>query len=225
MSKSPPSPVWILCPKDWPEISLIEGWFAKSVATLGLHRKVQVVPYLLNRQQDLGSVPPGSCGSVLCQAMDRETVATELASLVPPLEIWDLEPQLDRARSIQAEINEWVARQITGLPRLKPATPMPTPSKTTDSSKEANPKPEPGKKGPIISLGRETKGRGGKGVTLLFDLPFSLTQAQELFVTLKNKCGTGGTVKDGRIEIQGDQRERIAQVLENMGYRVKRVGG
>jgi mannose-6-phosphate isomerase-like protein (cupin superfamily) len=48
---------------------------------------------------------------------------------------------------------------------------------------------------------------------------------RELATTLKQRCGTGGTVKDGRIEIQGDQRERIVAELEKLGYQVKRVGG
>jgi hypothetical protein len=49
--------------------------------------------------------------------------------------------------------------------------------------------------------------------------------AKELAATLKQRRGTGGTVKDGRIEIQGDQRERIVAELERLGYKVKRVGG
>ena len=51
------------------------------------------------------------------------------------------------------------------------------------------------------------------------------TACEELAATLKQRCGTGGTVKDGRIEIQGDQRERIVAELEKLGYLVKRVGG
>jgi len=50
-------------------------------------------------------------------------------------------------------------------------------------------------------------------------------ELQELAGILKQKCGTGGTVKDGRIEIQGDQRERIVVDLEKLGYKVKRAGG
>jgi predicted translation initiation factor SUI1 len=62
-------------------------------------------------------------------------------------------------------------------------------------------------------------------VTTVSDLPLDEAGLRELAATLKQRCGTGGTVKDGIIEIQGDQRDRMAAVLEGMGYRVKRVGG
>jgi predicted translation initiation factor SUI1 len=74
-------------------------------------------------------------------------------------------------------------------------------------------------------VGRETKGRRGKGVTTISDLPSDENTLSELATKLKNRLGTGGTVKDGRIEIQGDHRDRIVVELEGMGYRVKRVGG
>ena len=77
----------------------------------------------------------------------------------------------------------------------------------------------------MVRLGRETKGRRGKGVTTVSDVPLDEAGLLELAARLKDRCGTGGTVKDGRIEIQGDQRDRLAAVLEGMGYRVKRVGG
>jgi len=62
-------------------------------------------------------------------------------------------------------------------------------------------------------------------VTTVTDLPLDGAGLLKLATTLKQRCGTGGTVKDGVIEIQGDQRDRLAAVLEEMGYRVKRVGG
>jgi predicted translation initiation factor SUI1 len=74
-------------------------------------------------------------------------------------------------------------------------------------------------------VGRETKGRGGKGVTIISDLPLDENGITELATKLKTRLGTGGTVKDGRIEIQGDHRDRIIQELEGLGYRVKRTGG
>ena len=77
----------------------------------------------------------------------------------------------------------------------------------------------------IVRVGRETKGRRGKGVTTVSDLPLDENGLLELAAKLKQRCGTGGTVKDGRIEVQGDQRERLVAELEKLGYRVKRVGG
>jgi predicted translation initiation factor SUI1 len=76
-----------------------------------------------------------------------------------------------------------------------------------------------------LKVGRETAGRRGKGVTTVFDIPLDEQSVRELAALLKQRCGTGGTVKDGRIEIQGDQRERIVAELEKLGYKVKRVGG
>lgn len=76
-----------------------------------------------------------------------------------------------------------------------------------------------------VRVGRETAGRRGKGVTTVFDLPLSEDAAKELAATLKAKCGTGGTYKDGKIEIQGDHRDKIVTELEKLGYRVKRSGG
>jgi translation initiation factor 1 len=80
-------------------------------------------------------------------------------------------------------------------------------------------------KSTVVRVGRETKGRRGKGVTIISDLPLDGNGLTELATKLKQRLGTGGTVKDGRIEIQGDHRDRIVAELEGMGYRVKRVGG
>ena len=80
-------------------------------------------------------------------------------------------------------------------------------------------------KSTVVRVGRETKGRGGKGVTVISDLPLNESDLAELATKLKTRLGSGGTVKDGKIEIQGDQRDRIVQELEGMGYRVKRAGG
>jgi translation initiation factor 1 len=72
------------------------------------------------------------------------------------------------------------------------------------------------KGGDIVKVGPETKGGRGKGVTTIFDVPVDEAGLLELVATLKQKCGAGGTVKDGRIEIQGDQRDRLVAVLEGM---------
>src|SRR5215210_7480483 len=72
-----------------------------------------------------------------------------------------------------------------------------------------------------IYLHRESSGRGGKAVTLVKNLMLSADDLKALAKKLKQECGTGGTVKDGVIEIQGEQRQKLADVLQKLGYRVK----
>jgi translation initiation factor 1 len=74
-------------------------------------------------------------------------------------------------------------------------------------------------------LHRDAKGRGGKGVTLVKNLVLSEEDMSALAKKIKQACGSGGTVKDGVIEIQGGNRERIAEVLVKLGYKVKLAGG
>lgn len=77
----------------------------------------------------------------------------------------------------------------------------------------------------IVRLKRETKGRGGKSVTLVTGLPDSSDALKKRAKALKQRCGVGGAIKDGVIEIQGDQREIIKSMLEKEGFTVKLAGG
>jgi len=76
-----------------------------------------------------------------------------------------------------------------------------------------------------VYLHRESKGRGGKAVTLIKGLALSEGDLSALTKKLKQACGSGGTVKDGVIEIQGEHREKIADTLQKLGYKVKVAGG
>jgi translation initiation factor 1 len=77
----------------------------------------------------------------------------------------------------------------------------------------------------IVRVGRETKGRKGSGVTTITGLPLGPTELKDLGSQLKKRCGTGGTAKDGVIEIQGDHRDLLVEELQKLGYTVKRAGG
>ncbi|MCA9958951.1 MAG: translation initiation factor Sui1 [Anaerolineales bacterium] len=77
----------------------------------------------------------------------------------------------------------------------------------------------------IVRVSRQTKGRKGKGVTLVTGLPLNAEDLTQLAKELKQACGSGGTIKDGVIEIQGEHRDKLVEVLSKRGYTVKRVGG
>ena len=77
----------------------------------------------------------------------------------------------------------------------------------------------------IVRVGRSSKGRGGKTVTLVEGVQLSPDELRELARDLKKLCGTGGALKDETIEIQGDQRDTVAESLAERGFKVKRKGG
>lgn len=77
----------------------------------------------------------------------------------------------------------------------------------------------------IVRVRRESKGRGGKTVTVIDGLPLDAAGVKALAGELKRRCGTGGTVKDGTIEIQGDHRELLLAELAARGFKAKAAGG
>jgi translation initiation factor 1 len=72
---------------------------------------------------------------------------------------------------------------------------------------------------------RQTKGRKGKGVSVVTGLPLNAEELKSLAKDLKRACGVGGTVKDGTIEIQGDVRDKLVAELKVRGYDAKKSGG
>lgn len=76
-----------------------------------------------------------------------------------------------------------------------------------------------------VRVGRETKGRAGKGVTTVTGLPLSAVDLETLAARLKKRCGSGGTVRDGVIEIQGEHRDTIVAELGKLGFPAKKSGG
>jgi translation initiation factor 1 len=105
-----------------------------------------------------------------------------------------------------------------GLPQAAPQPPV-------------NNGAKPGAVAPVKNRGRvdvkrTTAGRGGKTVTLVTGfIGIGLPEKESLAKKMRNACGCGGTVKDGDIEIQGDQREKIAQILTEAGFRAVFAGG
>jgi len=77
----------------------------------------------------------------------------------------------------------------------------------------------------IVRVRRETKGRRGKAVTVITGVPLAGQELKALARELKGRCGTGGTLREGGIEIQGDHRDLLVSLLEERGWVVRRAGG
>ncbi len=138
---------------------------------------------------------------------------------IEKVEYWQVDDATEALGLIERDVMSLVARLFGGGDRPASSNPKAVPA---PASKEPI---EPVRKPLSAKVGRETSGRRGKGVTTVFDLALDEDGLRKLAALLKQRCGTGGTAKEGRIEIQGDQRERIIAELEKLGYKVKRVGG
>jgi len=86
-------------------------------------------------------------------------------------------------------------------------------------------KPQREKGDGIVRITRQTKGRKGKGVSIVTGLDLDDAPLKLLAAELKKVCGCGGSIKDGTIEIQGDARDKIKAHLEKKGHTVKLAGG
>ena len=111
--------------------------------------------------------------------------------------------------------NPFAALNPSGLP-AKPVAPIANPQSEVRNQKNRG----------RVDIKRTTAGRGGKTVTLVTGfVGIGLPEKESLAKKMRNACGCGGTVKDGEIEIQGDQREKIAQILTDAGFRPVFAGG
>ncbi|MDW5498430.1 stress response translation initiation inhibitor YciH [Pseudomonas lundensis] len=98
---------------------------------------------------------------------------------------------------------------------------------STDSGriKQEEVKPQREKGDGIVRIQRQTSGRKGKGVCLISGIDLDDAALEKLAAELKKKCGCGGSLKEGVIEIQGDKRDLLKQLLEAKGMKVKLAGG
>ena len=147
-------------------------------------------------------------------------MATRMVCVTDACKPWVAEHCPERLETIEWwPVSAVIADEIGGLiARLLGGGTRPVPPPV------ALPMPKPAKK-ITVKLGRETAGRRGKGVSVIWEIPLDEKGLQDLATILKQRCGTGGTVKDERIEIQGDHRDKLKLELEKLGYLVKRVGG
>ena len=110
----------------------------------------------------------------------------------------------------------------SGLPSVKPVAGLAEPGRPGS----ATPATPPAKNRGRVDILRETAGRGGKTVTVVANFTgIGLSEKEQLAKKMQKACGAGGTVKDGRIEIQGDRREIVAKVLSEAGFRPVFAGG
>jgi translation initiation factor 1 len=212
MAKRQKKTVLFLCAGTDPRGGVAESLFDSVAGKIGMNWKASSRSLEQATSADL----EGADWIVaLDEAEDLPRIEARFPGWATRIESWQVDDPL-AVEAIEREVIDLTARLIGGGRKRQPTAPeAEAPAPPVKATKPAA----------VVRVGRETKGRRGKGVTIVSDVPLDEAGLMELAARLKQRCGTGGTVKDGRIEIQGDQRDRLAAELESLGYRVKRVGG
>ena len=250
MSHRPPKTVLFLCTGNYYRSRFAEVMFNSVASKMGLAWQassrglalergannvgpmaasaVMALQTMGIRADDALTRPPAPVTAEDLEQADR-IVALKQAEHLPLLqgqfpahlgkvEFWHVDDAPGALHLIEQGVMGLVARILGGVERQE--------SESVDAlNSDTSAAKAPPKKQITLKVGRETAGRRGKGITTVFDTPLNDKSLHELAARLKQRCGTGGTVKDRRIEIQGDQRERIVAELEKLGYKVKRAGG
>ncbi|HSN77479.1 MAG TPA: hypothetical protein VL334_20600 [Anaerolineae bacterium] len=133
----------------------------------------------------------------------------------PPKVVYSTDPD-DGPPSPFAELRPLAASQPQPAPSALPAAQPPKNSAAAVPALQGN---------TPVRVGRERKGRGGKTVSIITGVMSREAGQQALLKLLKSKLGTGGALEDGNIIIQGDHRERIVEILNELGYKAKVAGG
>ena len=119
----------------------------------------------------------------------------------------------------------WKTREEADLSRNKKESRVVWSSEESGTASQEKPHPTPSKGDGVVRVSRQTKGRKGKGVTLISGVPLAGDELKDLAKALKQRCGSGGTIKDGIIEIQGDHRDTLVVELSKKNWIVKKSGG
>jgi translation initiation factor 1 len=122
-------------------------------------------------------------------------------------------PELSKL--IQQNIANLIVRLILKGGKRQPTAPQ----------QQSTPLQQAAAKAAAVRVSLESKGRAGKKVSVVSGIPLSASALEDLTTKLKRTCGTGGTLKDGQIEIQGDHRDKLIAELQKLGYKPKRAGG
>jgi translation initiation factor 1 len=164
---------------------------------------------------------------VLQKAGSKSDLKSLFSAWTGKNEVWEIPDQTDVHTAISQNIGSLLVRLILQGGKRKP-----TPGQSVTNQRAANQnsanlgkQSDGSSSNDAVRVSRESKGRRGKTVTIISGLTLDEAKLQELSTRLKQLCGTGGTVKGGRIEIQGDQCDRILAELHNRGFKAKRSGG
>lgn len=142
-------------------------------------------------------------------------------------DVWEISDEASLENLIKQNVESLLVRLILQGGKRKPLTGQSASIQGSGHSNAANlgKQSDTASTKDAVRVSRESKGRRGKTVTIISGLTLDDTKLQELATRLKQLCGTGGTVKDGKIEIQGDQCDRILAELQSRGHKAKRSGG